>query len=111
MSTTVSRETSSKSTPSLDFIAGVVETHGCFFWQKTGKRATPFFRIKIHRAQAPLLSSISTKLGLCGNIYRYSHGGRKYAMLVVRRRSEIADKLIPALDGRLLGSKRKEYEK
>jgi len=107
----VSCETNAIPIPSLDFIAGVVETHGSFYVQKIGRSRVSHFRIKIHMDEAKLLEAISTKLGLGGTVYRYRHGGRKYAMLVVRRKNEIVDKLIPALDGRLLGSKRKEYEK
>jgi len=96
--------------PSLDYIAGVVETSGSFFWVKSGKKENPVFHIKLIGKERAILELISQKLGLGGGVYEYLHGGRHYALLIVRKRSVIERVIIPTFDQRLLGTKKIQFE-
>lgn len=106
-----SHETTLFSSPSLDFIAGVIEVHGNFIWEKHNDTPFPCFRIKIQKKQGELLNMIVRKLRLNTKVSYYIHDSREYAIINVRRTSEIEDKLIPALEGRLWGNQKMVFEK
>jgi len=96
--------------PSLDYIAGVVETSGSFFWVKSGEKENPVFQIKLVGKERAILELIAQKLGVGKSVYEYLHSGRHYSVLVVRKRSVIEQVVIPAFDQRLLGTKKVQFE-
>ena len=67
------------------------------------------FQIKAHIDEKPLIEMIKAKLDLTEKIHEYTHDGRHYVILLIRKRWVIANKLIPALDGRLFGIKKHQY--
>jgi len=104
-------QSTKKEIPSLDYIAGIISGHGNFGWIKKNKTDSPFFKIKMHASELPLLKLIRSKLGLSEKIYQYNHQGRKYILLTVHRKNTLHTVIIPALEFRLFGKKEKEFEK
>jgi len=96
--------------PSLDYIAGIVETSGSFYWSNTTRKAYPVFQVKLVGRETDLLKAIKSKLGLNEVVHEYLHDGRHYAVLTVRRRSSIERIILPFLDQRLIGSKQAVFD-
>jgi len=96
--------------PSLDFIAGLLNTGVTFMWVKQKEDEVPVFQIKMQLSQRPLLELIKNKLGLKEHIYEYRYTSRQYVLILVRRRSVIENTIIPTFDGRLFGSKRIQFD-
>jgi len=95
--------------PTLDFIAGIVETSGSFFFTKSGSYTLPVFQVKLVGREKHIIELIIKKLGLTEVVHEYLHGGRHYAVLTVRRRSTIERVIIPTFDNRLLGVKKTQF--
>lgn len=106
---TNSKLPSSNDLPSLDFIAGLIAGEGAFMWINQNGRHQPVFQLKMHVGELYLFELIKLKLGLKEKIYSYSHQGRDYVLLLVRRRSSIEKIIIPTFDNRLFGLKEKQY--
>lgn len=96
--------------PSLDFISGLIIGEGAFIWVKQGKLEQPVFQLKMQAIERPLFEMIKIKMGLTEKIYEYTHQGRHYVLLMIRRRSTIENTIIPIFDGRLFGSKKIQFE-
>ncbi len=97
-------------TPSLDFIAGLINTGASFIWVKQKETEVPVFQIKMHISEKPLLELLKQKLGLKEVIYEYNYASRQYVLLLVRKRSVIETAIIPTFDGRLFGAKKTQFE-
>jgi len=95
--------------PTLDYIAGIVETAGSFFFTKVGNYTIPVFQVKLVGREKHILELMTKKLALTETVHEYLHGGRHYAVLTVRRRSTIERVIIPTFDNRLLGSKKNQF--
>lgn len=102
---------SKKILPPLDYIAGIVACSGSFILVRKGKRYIPVFQIKLGRKELDTLLSIKEKLGLKERVYKYTHDGKRYALLIIRSAGTIREKIIPAFDNRLFGKKAKKFEK
>ena len=100
-----------KELPSLDYIAGIISCHGNFGWTKKDNKTSPFFQIKIHASELPLLKLIKAKLGLSEKIHQYDHQDRKYVILTVHRKNTLHNTIIPALEFRMFNMKQKQFEK
>lgn len=96
--------------PSLDFIAGLINTGATFMWVKQKETEAPVFQIKMHISEKLLLEMTKEVLGLKETIHEYNYGSRNYALILVRKRSVIETVIIPTFDGRLFGSKRIQFE-
>ncbi|MEK7680801.1 MAG: LAGLIDADG family homing endonuclease [Patescibacteria group bacterium] len=91
--------------PTIDFIAGLINTIGAFMWVRYNAREIPVFQIKIQVDQIELVQLVKQKLGLNEIIHKYRHQNREYALLLVRKRKTIESIIIPSFDGRLFGKK------
>ena len=96
---------------SLDYIAGFISSAGSFMWIKQRLQDIPVFQLKIEKDDKILLEMIASRLGLKERIYEYTHQGRSYAMLLVRRRKTIKEVIIPTFDQRLFGTKKEQFDK
>ncbi len=96
--------------PTLDYIAGIIETSGSFYFSKNGKYSIPVFQIKLVGREKPLLELAAKKLGLTESVHEYLHNGRHYAVLTIRRRHSIERVIIPTFDSRLIGAKKDQFE-
>lgn len=96
--------------PSLDFIAGLIDGEGAFMWTKQNGTETPVFQLKMHAREHALFDMIKVKLGLKENIHEYTHQGRHYVLLLIRKRATIENTIIPTFDGRLFGYKKILFE-
>lgn len=97
-------------TLSLDFIAGLIAGEGSFMWIKQNSQEVPVFQLKMHALDKELVEMVRDGLGLDEEIHEYNHQNRHYALLLVRRRKTITEKIIPLLDGRLFGMKKIQFE-
>lgn len=95
---------------SLDFIAGLIAGEGSFMWIKQNSREIPVFQLKMHVRDKELLEMVRDGLDLSESIHEYLHQNRHYAMLLVRKRKSITEKIIPLLSGRLFGFKKIQFE-
>lgn len=93
-----------------NFIAGFIQTTGSFLWVHQNGKRIAVFQIKCHEDLFPVLQGIKKTLKLDECLHQYGHSGRKYGLLLVRRQSTLVHKIIPFLDGRLIGKRRSEYE-
>ena len=111
--TTELRENSQppKAELTLDFIAGLITGNGSFLWiiQNTTQEI-PVFQLKMPIEDLYILEAIKAKLNLKEKIHSYSHQDRHYAILLIRKRSTIENKLIPALEERLWGTKKQHFD-
>lgn len=98
------------STPSLDFVSGLINTGATFMWVKQKEAEVPVFQIKLHTSQRELLELVKLKLGLKEKIYEYNYSNRQYVLILVRKRSVIETTIIPTFEGRLFGTKRDQFE-
>jgi len=94
----------------LNTLAGIISVAGSFMWVKQNNRLKPVFQIKLEDRLFPVLLAIKEGLELDEKIYRYSNQNRKFALLLIRKRSTIEETLIPWLENRLFGPKKKEFE-
>ncbi|MFA7654096.1 MAG: LAGLIDADG family homing endonuclease [Candidatus Magasanikbacteria bacterium] len=95
--------------PSLDYIAGIIETSGSFYFSKNNNYTIPVFQVKLIGKQKALLEQIASKLGLNETVHEYLHSGRHYTVLTVRKRSTIERAIIPTFDNRLIGWKKTQF--
>ena len=91
--------------PSLDFVAGLIIGAGCFTWVRQNGHDQPVFQLKMHASERHLVEQIRLALKLNESIHEYNHSGRHYVILIVRSRSSIEEKIIPAFESRLFGKK------
>lgn len=94
-----------------NFIAGFIQTTGSFLWVNQNGRRIAVFQIKCHLDLFPVLQGIVKTLNLSECLHQYGHSGRKYGLLLIRRQTTLTEKIIPFLDGRLIGKRRDEYMK
>lgn len=97
-------------TLSLDFIAGLIAGEGSFMWIKQNGREVPVFQLKMHVRDKELIEMVRDGLDLNEPIHEYTHQNRHCAMLLVRKRKSIAEKIIPLLDDHLHGYKKIQFE-
>lgn len=102
---------SKKILPPLDYIAGIVACSGSFMLVRKNEKHIPVFQIKLSRAEMGTLLSIKERLRLKERVYKYTHDGKKYVLLIIRSAGTIKEKIIPAFDNRLFGKKAKKFEK
>ena len=95
---------------SLDYLAGLITVGGSFMWLKNGNRNMPAFQMKMQASEKPIFILIKERLGLKERIYEYTHQNRHYVLLVIRRRSILENIIIPALEFRLFGPKKEQFE-
>ena len=77
---------------------------------KNGTRSIPVFQIKTSVENMELLEQIRNSLEIPKKIYQYKHGDHAYALLLIRDRYTLDKKLVPILDGRIVGEKSVRYE-
>jgi len=95
----------------LDFIAGLITGNGSFLWVlQNNAQEIPVFQVKMPVEDRPILEAIKLKLNLKERIHEYAHQNRHYVILLVRKRSTIESKLIPALEERLWGIKKQHFD-
>lgn len=100
----------SQSTPSLDYLAGLISANGSFFTHSRCQRTDFIFQFKLPAADRAVLEAARERLGLPESVRSYSTGPHQYSVLVVRSRRSISNILIPLLDGRLFGTKRAQFD-
>ncbi|MBI3627571.1 MAG: hypothetical protein HY220_02385 [Candidatus Sungbacteria bacterium] len=101
-----------RETLSLDFVAGLVVGEGTFYWTMAGdgyKR--PVFCLKMPIRDYNLVMDVRDSLGLTSEkVYEYHHGGRHYAMLIVRNIGSLKNIVIPLLWPKLSGYKKRQFQ-
>ena len=95
---------------SLEFIAGYISAVGSFMTVKQRGRLVPIFQLKTSIENLELLEQIGNTLEIPRRIYVYHHAKQNYALMLIRNRDTLVNKLIPILDGRIEGMKRVRYE-
>lgn len=97
---------------SLDYIAGLIEGEGSFFWTyyKGNKAWVPGFTLRMHFRDKKLIERVGCTLGLSNPIYEYTNQGRHSATLIVRDQESLIAKIMPAFRGRLHGYKKLQFE-
>lgn len=95
---------------SLDFIAGIIAVTGSFLWANRNNELIPVFQIKMQATHKDLVTLVRDSLKLKEKVYEYKHQDRKYVLLLIRKRSTIEHKLVPAIDGRLYGQAQVKFE-
>jgi len=94
----------------LDFIAGLITGNGSFLWiLQNNTQEVPVFQLKMPTEDLYILEAIKAKLGFKEKIHEYEHQGRRYVILLIRKRSTIENRLIPALEERLWGIKKEHF--
>jgi hypothetical protein len=88
-----------------EFIAGYVSAVGSFLEYKRNFHTYFAFQIKTTIANKSLLDQIATTIELDNRVYCYDNRDQSYALLIVRDRQSLLDKVIPFLDGHLFGDK------
>ena len=97
---------------SLDFIAGLICSGGCFTsYIQNGKQKMSAFSLKMHYNDKDLIVAVRDSLGLKEHIHEYNHQGKHYVVLNVRKRKIIENIIIPVFDERLVGLKKQQFEK
>lgn len=106
----VSYETG-KSNLSRGFIGGYLSAIGTFS-KLSGRCGQPVysFQVKTTKDNLALLQEISNFIGLKPKIRLYKQGKYTVALLQTRSRHELITKIIPILDGEILGTKLTQYE-
>lgn len=103
---------------SLEFIAGLITGEGYFGWvnyNKTNQKVA-IFQLRMHYNNKNLVFAVKNTLGLKESVYEYNYQDQKkpslwrhHVLLLVRRREVIKKIIIPAFEGRLYGSKEKQF--
>jgi len=88
-----------------EFIAGYVSAFGSFMEYKRNLNTYFAFQIKTTIANKSLLNQIAVSIGLDNRVYCYNRRDQSYALLIVRDRQSLLEKLIPYLDDHLFGEK------
>jgi len=94
---------------SNDFVAGYICARGTFMNIKVRDKHYPVFQIKTGIDNFDTLLEIAVSIGALSAVHKYDHGTQKYALLLIRDRETLLNKLIPILDNRLIGSKANLY--
>lgn len=93
----------------LEFIAGFVSAQGSFIKYTRNGHTYPAFQIKSSVENSSLLNQIASTLNLHNKVYNYNKAGRSYSLLLVRDRDSLLKKIIPALEGRIIGARADVY--
>lgn len=101
--------TESNALPTIDFIAGLISVEGAFMWVKQNNTEIPVFQLKMHKSERSLVELVRDGLGLSEKVHAYHHNERDYVLLLVRSKKSIEDIIIPALTGRLLGTRAAQF--
>ena len=88
-----------------EFIAGYISAIGSFLEYKRGAKIYFGFQIKTTIPNRSLLNQIATSIGVDNRVYCYNNKNQSYALLIVRDRQSLLDKVIPFLDSHLFGEK------
>lgn len=98
-----------------EYIRGLVAGEGTFSFSPSktrgGKvRLQPQFVLKMHVRDKELLRAVRNYWKLEGQVYEYTHGGRHYAMLIVRTFGDLKNVIVPFFYKKLRGHKTKQFE-
>ncbi len=94
-----------------EFIAGYISAHGSFMMVKVRDRMYPVFQIKTSIDNYSLLQEIAVSLGILNVVHKYTISKQKYALMIVRDRESILNRLIPSLNNRLAGKQQQNFER
>ncbi|MBI1974908.1 MAG: LAGLIDADG family homing endonuclease [Parcubacteria group bacterium] len=101
---------------SPEFVRGLVVGEGTFYFDSRpkpggiGKYKYPAFCLKMHVRDEELVRSVRNMLKLEEPVRIYKHGGRHYAMLIVRNFGDIKNIIIPFFYKKLWGFKADQFK-
>lgn len=101
---------------SAEFIRGLIVGEGSFTFSTSpkpggiGKYKCPVFCLKMHVRDKELIRAVRNALHLEEPIRVYRHGGRHYAMLIVRNFADMKNIIIPFFYKKLYGYKAEQFE-
>ncbi len=108
----VSRETLPAQTRlSKDFIAGIISTHGSFLHTHSARVEQFGFQIKLTATNYALLELIRESIGLKRPARLFREKNSSYTILTTRSKKELLTKLIPYIDGEIIGPKLAHFER
>ena len=94
-----------------EYIRGLFEGEGTFSNdRRTDGTRIPCVTLKMHYRDKELLEGIRDYFGISNKVYEYTHGGRHYAMLIIRDISTLKNKIVPFFKNQLLGHKGVQFE-
>lgn len=100
-----------------DYIRGLVDGEGSFTFSRrpgivTDERrvyAHPAFVLRMHARDKSLIEAVRDYWHLKEKVYEYQHGGRHYAMLIVRDFADLKNIIVPFFYKNLQGHKGKQF--
>lgn len=102
---------------SWDYIRGLIDGEGCFTFSKSGKWKVPAFILRMNSRDRDLIIMIKNELGLKSKIYEYDYQKNDgsirdgQSILIVREFPQIKNVIVPFFYKKLIGHKRKQFEK
>lgn len=88
-----------------EYISGYVSALGSFLEYKRNQNLYFAFQIKTTISNKSLLDQIAATMGLDNKVYLYASPTQSYALLIVRDRQSLINKIIPYLENHLFGDK------
>ena len=94
-----------------EYIRGLFEGEGTFSNDRRGNgERIPCVTLKMHYRDKELIEGIRDYFELRNKVYEYTHGGRHYAMLIIRDIPTLKNTVVPFFKNQLLGHKGVQFE-